>query len=286
MTCVKKPSHCTCPLQIDAAKGVFGKKNNMLNAYSNIKAVDLGLKPAWLCDGFAVKVRQIEQMLSLLELNKFITPGLIMLSFGEDVLVACKNALVQRLENALHSINRISKYDDAQYEYSDTPMSEVVRFVILMYNGKQDLHLPANIISSLKHNLATVLSNLNNSSQRCINIELSDTWLTPSMFGIALGYPVVYVLEGEDVHLQPLDMMLVKVEMRYSADMLSCPLHRMTVGNAMTSLVYSFSVPLTLYESVKVHVVRWCEVLVNKCTELDMCCTYNTTITYSSHVVL
>ena len=259
---------CKCPLQCVSLRGMFKNNDQVLVTYLNIRAVDMSLKPAWLCDHISTNIQHMTEVLRLLKLSSFLSRDLYVLAVGSDILVLDLDVFLRRI-------------DEVSKALEGRKSSNKVHFVTLTDGGHTGVELSKSISSVISRNLTHINSELSAMVYPTLgtSLELIDAWQTPTVFGIALGYPVVYVLENDHVDVQPLDLMVGKWTLDLQVDC-AVTQHR------TASLVYAFSVPEEHFLLVEESVKQWCDEFRDVCTKSSICCNFSLSTKSCSNVTL
>lgn len=210
-----------------------------LHLAGEVLAVARGLKPALLYDCNCAGAAELQSYLEQLQGLGFPTRGLHILEIGEDSLIVCPERVCQHLEQVLLGSVAFVDVSSAQPHPSVCSLDQL-----------QDLKaLLAEIIAHLQ-GLKTDLSLAVSSSR----LRSSD-WNLCTVFGILLGYPVPYtfhVSQGGDncLALTPLRVFTARISWRHSQPPV---------------LLYSFSVPESLFPALRDILNTWEKDLRTRC---------------------
>lgn len=195
--------------------------------YGNLLSVNIGIKPSYLWD-IPIKVdqSQINHMLNLLKLKNIISEFIFTLKLGEDIF--CINLLeIRNLQNNLQS--SLLKFVNCSFELkSPEVMTDFIE------------------IKKMLNELLEFI--LKNQSNEVLYIEEKSDWCMPCIYGVLLGYPVIYWTSSYDNNLcyQPLDLFKFNYTNKYFA----------------SKQLYSFSVPCVV--KLSSYVEDWKNKLNNR----------------------
>ncbi|XP_047610228.1 UPF0739 protein C1orf74 homolog [Phacochoerus africanus] len=210
-----------------------------LHLAGEVLAVARGLKPALLYDCNCAGAAELQSYLEQLQGLGFPTRGLHILEIGENSLIVCPERVCQHLEQVLLGAVAFVDVSSSQPHPSICSLDQL-----------QDLKaLLAEIVTHLQ-GLKTDLSLAVSSSR----LRSSD-WNLCTVFGILLGYPVPYTFhmsQGGDncLALTPLRVFTARISWRHSQPPV---------------LLYSFSVPESLFPALRDILNTWEKDLRTRC---------------------
>ncbi|XP_004699914.1 UPF0739 protein C1orf74 homolog [Echinops telfairi] len=210
-----------------------------LHLAAEVLAVARGLKPALLYDCNCAGASQIQSYLEELQRLGFLTLGLHILQLGENSLIISPEHACQHLEEVL--LGPLTFVD-----VSSTQPHPVIRSLDQLPDLKGLVAEIVTHLQGLRRNLFPAVS--------CSRL-LSTGWNFCTVFGILLGYPVPYTFhlnQGDDncLALTPLRVFTVRATW-----LLGYP----------PVLLYSFSVPESLFLALRDIVNTWKEDLTTRC---------------------
>ncbi|XP_007951209.1 UPF0739 protein C1orf74 homolog [Orycteropus afer afer] len=210
-----------------------------LHLAGEVLAVAQGLKPSLLYDCNSAGASKIQSYLEELQRLGFLTLGLHILEIGEDNLIISPEHVCQHLEEVLLGTIPFVDVSSSQPHPS-----------ICSLDHLQDLKgLVTEIIvhlRGLQRNLSLAVS--------CSRLH-STGWNFCTVFGILLGYPVPYTFHLNQGHGNCLAFTPLRVFTARVSWLLGQP----------PVLLYSFSVPESLYPSLKGILNTWEEDLRTRC---------------------
>ncbi|GFO50617.1 upf0739 protein c1orf74 homolog [Plakobranchus ocellatus] len=233
----------------------FGKRSKVhwRQAMMDILFVDLGLKPACLFDHWLADLKSMHSYLMSLYTECLVSKKLRVVAIGMDVIVyescwlkSCFHAEFVDISSNLHQPSLI------------TAKEKVAQTADVFKQWCSQCHNPA-------------------SSLECDEIVTSDSVNIPTLFGLFLGYPCVYWYDqamGEDNNLSSCSLRLFQVKGCVKPGALphneghSCQKssgvsksskfsYVLKENKTACSVVYSFTVPENIVESVREKVWLW-----------------------------
>nr|XP_010947755.1 UPF0739 protein C1orf74 homolog [Camelus bactrianus] len=210
-----------------------------LHLAGEVLAVARGLKPALLYDCNCAGVSEIQNYLEALQGLGFLTQGLHILDIGENSLIVSPEHVCQHLEQVLLGPTAFVDVSSSQPHPSICSLDQL-----------QALKAPvAEIITHLQG-----LQRDQSLAASCSRLCCSD-WNLCTVFGILLGYPVPYTF-----HLnQREDNCLAMTPLRVFTARISWLLGQPPV------LLYSFSVPESLFPALRDILNTWEKDLRTRC---------------------
>ncbi|XP_051562729.1 UPF0739 protein C1orf74 homolog [Myxocyprinus asiaticus] len=236
-----------------------GKKrlspSTCLDLTVQIKAVDLGTKPAFLYDCNATNPEQIQLYLNSLQEYGIVTSALQILSIDDNTFIFNLATIKSHLDELLQN--------------------KSVLLIDVCPSRKQPVLLgfEKRTEEMIKALLGLFMNEVHESSSVIVvGEELYNEWNLCTLFGILLGYPAFYWFDqtkgfGNCLCMTPLVVSTVWVKLQIADISHRCCL-------------YSFSVPEKLWSDVQCHMQQWTEHLrdrFNKQAVLtDLCFSRNT----------
>ncbi|EFB27933.1 hypothetical protein PANDA_011033, partial [Ailuropoda melanoleuca] len=210
-----------------------------LHLAGEVLAVARGLKPAVLYDYNCAGASELQSYLEELQGLGFLPQGLHILEIGENSLIVSPEHICQHLEQVLLGTIAFVDVSSSQPHPSICSLDQLQHLKALM----------AEIIThlqGLQKDLSLAVS--------CSRLRSSD-WNLCTVFGILLGYPVPYTFhlnQGDDncLALTPLRVFTARISW----------LH----GHAPV-LLYSFSVPESLFPALREILNTWEKDLRTRC---------------------
>ncbi|XP_077013804.1 UPF0739 protein C1orf74 homolog [Tamandua tetradactyla] len=210
-----------------------------LHLAGEVLAVAQGLKPALLYDCNCAGALELQSYLEELQGLGFLTLGLHILEIGEDSLIVSPGHVCQHLEQVL--LGTIAFVDVS----SSQPYPSICSL-----NQLQDLK---DLIAEIITHLQSIQKNISLAVSR--SRLRSSGWNLCTVFGILLGYPVPYTFclnqgDGNCLALAPLRVFTARISW-----LLGQP----------PVLLYSFSVPESLFPALRDVLSTWEEDLRTRC---------------------
>ncbi|XP_058557823.1 UPF0739 protein C1orf74 homolog [Neofelis nebulosa] len=210
-----------------------------LHLAGEVLAVARGLKPALLYDCSCAGTSELQSYLEELQGLGFLTQGLHILEIGENSLIISPEHVCQRLEQVLLGTIAFVDVSSSQPHPSICSLDQL-----------QDL-------KAIMVEIITHLQGL----QRDLSLEVpcsrlrSSDWNLCTVFGILLGYPVPYTFhlnQGDDncLALTPLRVFTARISW--------------LLGQSPV-LLYSFSVPESLFPALREIINTWEKDLRTRC---------------------
>lgn len=226
-----------------------------LHLAGEVLAVARGLKPALLYDYNCAGASELQDYLKELQDLGFLTQGLHILEVGENSLIVSPERVREHLEQVLLGTVAFVDVSSSQPHPSVRSLDQL-----------QDL-------KSLIAEIITHLQGLQRDPSRAVSCSrlCSSGWNLCTVFGILLGYPVPYTFHPN----QGDDNCLALTPLRVFTARTSWLLGQHSV------LLYSFSVPESLFPALRDILDIWEEDLRNRCrTQSDF-----NDLTISSEIV-
>lgn len=221
--------------------------------FQEVKAVDNQLKPAWLNDFLDVDIKLINTALHWLYKENYICKQLEAVEISHDLLVIDVQTVIETISTNLHNLDQGTDGEQIFFCFVKGEITSIFA---------QD---------SVKNELITclqeILSQIKNSQRKIIYkpISVDCGAFTPTVFGILLGYPAVYVQKGMDL-LYPLTLNLTVWTFTFRICKES--INQKPESKQGTTLVhYSFSFPteIKLTAAQEMVLKNW------KCQSVDKC---------------
>lgn len=251
---------CICPIQNPVVKKRIKKKNILCTFLVNILAVNSHIKAAWLCDIFETNIGEVKEILFALKEGGFMSRNLSVLSLCSDIMVVDIELLKVNIDKII------------LYLKSDHLSSGVYHLVFLRKLGQVSINIPEKIVKLLLANLEMIQNQLIDlSNPSFVDLKIDEEFLTPTIFGIALEYPVVYITEREDdLQIESLDLHVIKLDIGING--FKCPLKRHDLDTILVN--YSFSVPTEVVSYFESSITTWYTEILTRCTKVNYTCEY------------
>ena len=210
-----------------------------LHLAGEVLAVARGLKPALLYDCSCAGTSELQSYLEELQGLGFLTQGLHILEIGENILIVSPEHVCQRLEQVLLGTIAFVDVSSSQPHPSICSLDQLQDLKAIMVEIITHLQ-------GLQRDLSLEVS--------CSRLRSSD-WNLCTVFGILLGYPVPYTFhlnQGDDncLALTPLRVFTARVSW--------------LLGQSPV-LLYSFSVPESLFPALREIINTWEKDLRTRC---------------------
>lgn len=197
-----------------------------------VLAVDLGIKPAFLYDINNACAEQIQQYVNSLQKAGSLTDTLQIISISGNTLIVNSNLMKAHLVEVLEK-------------------KSLLTVDVGLWKKQPSL---ITMDSKTKHMVKAVLEvfdniNTHDSVLKVIDEEMCDRWNLCTLFGILLGYPVVYWFDQEQSYENCLSMVPLVVN-KILVSWTVC-------DEKHSSCLYSFSVPEVLWSDVDSHIKQW-----------------------------
>ena len=264
-------SSCICPSSLKVKDNKLKKTISRLIA--EIKMVDLKVKPAWLNDFCDFDLSSIKSLLDSLSDSKLIRNEILALQISDDVLVIDEKRFSAQLSNSIKSL-------------SCEKETEMIPYFVYLDDQSEELG-SVEIPATLKENLISLLKDTRNiiSSEKLKRIEIDAGELTPTLFGIALGYPVVYISSHNVIqngHPHPMDLSVTKFQFNLPNEFI-CKQHSHLDKQIVE---YAYSTPANLQEQWKNSLESWKRNVIQECSINKVKYICNHTIVNNLHVIL
>ena len=265
----KSSNNCACILKF--ANRYTKSKKIFTEMYHNILVVDNSCKASWLCDLGNFQSFDILRLVKDLHQNRFIQNELSVVKIGDDFFICNLSLLLINLSKAAKSLEG----KNSNYVTTDTVFIEIE-------NNKSSL----SIDEQTKNNLMSVLTSLQKTLQICdkqnvieVNIDKDLCHFTPTLFGVFLGYPVVYISKNICVIVTDLKLHQVKLSKNTECQVRG---HDLVV----VSTVISFSFPVEFTAALMGHVNLWKGRLCESFEKKNLSVTFSEESRYSENVIL
>lgn len=205
----------------------------ILDLFTQILAVDLGLKPAFLYDINCSSSEQVHLFLSSLQSSHLVSKSLFTLDLND-------NTLIVNQENALFHLNEILSGDSLGI----VDVSYLLKEPVLSDPSQEDF---VNMVQKLQLIIKRFDQNAN--SKPLYVGELCENWNLCMIFGLLLGYPVTYWFDQNISYETCLSMTTLMVTTAAATWEMEASSH--------TSCLYSFSVPADLCSKTQPFLKNW-----------------------------
>lgn len=237
---------CFCHLELkNLAKTFKIKQSTLIQICAELKTVDCFIKPAWLCDLITSKDINMKILLDNLYQSNFLLSKLHVLDITGDILVVNLKTFLSQVNTLVNNLESITSRQDT------TPI-----FLVLNNNITSTI-IGNKIKDKIKIALNVLTLGINNYCKTgevkylCFNMED----MTPTIFGIALGYPVVYIQENVHSNIVPDMLELHVIETKIKLIDFPCTF---CIRQKLTSeVIYSFSIPKDVEMFCEDHVKIW-----------------------------
>jgi hypothetical protein len=247
----------SCPCKLWSKLKFSRKLTDAFKVIAEIKAVENGVKPGWLNDICSIDFDSMNFLLKMLRDQKAISPELIALKLDEDILVANIETLIYRINR---SIKKLSLKKDRK-DNDDIDINTLDEPIFFYFNntGQCLRDLPYTAREHLSCMLTSLLESL-----KCLKdyqgLEFDSSSFTPTLFGIVLGYPFVYVINQEvETHASnTMNLYVTEVQIEIPLGF-TCSQHSIL---SQQSVCYSFSIPLSNLSYCKGMLDEWKKVFI------------------------
>ena len=232
-------------------------------------ALDRGLKPAWLNDFLSVDIKEVAELLDWMYCIGHTKHKLHAIQISSDILVVKINVFEKQIENAAECLQNYNSV------YS-TP--------VFTFDGGTSLRENPTIINRCVEILKKVIADLksfneDSTSGECFCVEAGE--FTPTLFGIALGYPVIYIQQTTEAP-QTLDLNVTTFTFKFTVK------HRDNVRIENHFVSYSFSYPssLALSDVQKTFIDQWKSAIIGNCDDQGIGYDLELSTKQNVHVIL
>ena len=265
----KSSNNCDCILKF--ANCYTKSRKTFTEIYHNILVVDNSCKASWLCDVGNFQSFDILRLVKDLHRGGYIQNELRVVKIEDDFFICSLPLLLINLSKALKSLESKSN----SYATKDTVFIEIK-------NNKSSL----SVDEQTKRDLISFLASLQKTLQICdkqnvveVNIDQDLCHFIPTLFGVFLGYPVVYI--DKNVCVIVTDLKLYQVKLSKSTECQFGGHNFVTV-----STVISFSFPLEFTAALMEHVVLWKDRLYEGFEKKNLSVTFTEESRYIENVIL
>ena len=245
----------SCPYKLWSKFKFARKLTDAFKIIAEIKAVEYGVKPGWLNDICNLDFKSINFLMETLRDQKFISQELISIKLDEDILLANIETLTCQINRSINKLGKKQIHnngDVGNIAYDSGPI-----FVYFDNIGQCTTNLPYNVKENLTCVMISLLGSLK--SLKGKELEFNSSSFTPTLFGIILGYPFVYVINQERETSTSNLMDLYVTEIQIETPLKTCSQHKML---SHQTVCYSFSVPLSIYSHCKRRLDEWRKIFV------------------------
>ncbi|XP_072308500.1 UPF0739 protein C1orf74 homolog [Eucyclogobius newberryi] len=203
-----------------------------LDLFSQVLAVDLGLKPALLYDANCASSEQVQHYLSSLQSSQIVSESLFTLDLNDNTLIVNKEFVLLHIHEILncgsvgvvdvsHLLKSPVLFDQSRGEFMD-----MMQKLQLLIQGCE------------RHNPEPLYVG-----------EQCEEWNLCTSFGVLLGYPVTYWFDQNKSFENCLSMTPLMVT--------SASATWKTDATSHTSCLYSFSIPVDLFKKSQSILKHW-----------------------------
>ncbi|CAL1527665.1 unnamed protein product [Lymnaea stagnalis] len=216
---------------------IFGKraKNSWKSAVLDFKMVDHGIKMTCLFDRWLVCAKEMIDFVTSLHNQGLIKNPIGVLAVGVDVII----------------------YNEKSFQHTFSVNISSVLFVDITSTLKQPTLINEGKVLKTKEVLIEFLSKVCPNDDRTMsvnNMEISEELNVPTLFGLLLGYPIVYWYDrsvGEDNCLTSHSLTLFQVKGYLSNKDLTKD------SSEQSHVIFSFSAPQNLFHLLTLKVRDW-----------------------------
>lgn len=203
-----------------------------LDLFTQVLAVDLGLKPALLYDANNASSEQVQQYLNSLQSSQLVSKSLFTLDLNENTLVVNPTSVLSHMKEFCGGSVAVV---DVCHLLENPAICDPSRVKFL------------NIVEKL-HSLIEGYEHHNNPEPLYVG-EQCNEWNLSTVFGLLLGYPVTYWFDQNRSFENCLSMTPLMVTTASATWRSDNTLH--------TSCLYSFSVPADLLQDTQHNLKSW-----------------------------
>lgn len=208
--------------------------SKMLDLFTQVLAVDLGLKPALLYDSNCSSSEQVQQYLSSLQSLQLVSKSLFTLDLNGNSLIINKESALFHINEILSGISCVGVVD----------VSQSLKMPVLFEQLREEFI-----------NMMRKLQLLIQGFKQCDDCkplyvgEQCEDWNLCTIFGLLLGYPVTYWFDQSKSYENCLTMTTLMVTTASATWVMD--------GGNHTSCLYSFSVPADLFPKTQTLLKNW-----------------------------
>lgn len=203
-----------------------------LDLFTQVLAVDLGLKPALLYDSNCASSEQVQQYLSSLQSSQLVSKSLFTLDLNSNILIVNQ-------ETVLCHINEIL----SEGNMGVVDVSHLLKRPVLLDLSRGEF---VNMVQKLQ----LIIKGFEQHNCKPLYVgEQCEDWNLCMIFGLLLGYPVTYWFDQNKSYENCLSMttlIVTKAAATWETDAAS-----------HTFCLYSFSVPADLFHKTQSLVKNW-----------------------------
>ena len=233
----------------------------------DIKAVDSGVKPAYLYDIGLPVSHKLRGFVADLHSDLLIGKHLNVVEVGMDCFIVNTdsiNSITLRMAKTLSSFSH-SECNSVKAAIEPPPEEGLtVKLVDITNDSSPEVVLAETTFRELHDAVAEIASNLKADSVQIYKLNDSTVCNRTSLYGVLLGYPVVYWFdERENVAKNYLSMVpLFCVQVTAAVPLRLDSTADKTIESHQ---LYSFSYPASLIDEIKGVVDEWYEILKRRC---------------------
>lgn len=227
----------TQEIVVAAAKKYLTRRKSLalsksLDLFTQVLAVDLGLKPALLYDSNCASSEQVQQYLSSLQSSQLVSKSLFILDLNGNILIVNQ-------ETVLFHINEIL----SEGNMGVVDVSHLLKSPVLYDLSRGEF---VNMVQKLQ----LIIKGFEQDNCKPLYVgEQCEDWNLCMIFGLLLGYPVTYWFDQNKSYENCLSMttlLVTKAAATWETDAAS-----------HTFCLYSFSVPVDLFHKTQSLVKNW-----------------------------
>lgn len=207
--------------------------SKMLDLFTQVLAVDLGLKPALLYDFNCCSSEQVQQYLSSLQSSQLVSKSLFTLDLNGNTLIVNQEIVLFHINEILSGV--IVGVVDVSHSLKTPVLFDLLREELIHMVQKLQLLIKG---FEQKDDCKPLYAG-----------EQCEDWNLCTIFGLLLGYPVTYWFDQTKSYENCLTMTTLMVTTA-SATWVT------NAGNRMSCL-YSFSVPADLFHKTQPLLKNW-----------------------------
>lgn len=224
-------------------------RKHLPKVFLSIQAVDKKLKPSYLWDAFAADVSEIQLYLEELCLLRLIDHKLDVLCIDNTVFVTLYDSLKQHLEN--FSITNIDLVD----------VSETVSIPSVL-----PMEVKVKILNPILKCFQEILAQLNCQDGKCMKSIDYNVCNPSTLFGILLGYPVLYWFSHQSPHSEFACLSMLPLKVHRVVTRISLPgdyskVYFNSKNMPVHHELFTFSIPENLYKETEYVVKSWFHML-------------------------
>lgn len=214
--------------------------------------VDNLIKPAWLCDFIFPSDIQMNKLLRDLTRKGYLCEKLHAIVISSDILVVHLKLFLEKINIMIKSLE-----EDVYTDFNTIFVTLKDSSVSTRINEKTK----ANLKKALQLIACGILNYQKTSEEKYLTFDIGD--ITPTIFGIALGYPIIYIQENaKDTAPDTLDLQMIEAQL--SIDDFPC-YYCKSAKQLNSTILYSFSIPTGMKTLCLQVLNHWKKKLTEQC---------------------